>query len=309
MTKGRDITNLPASVHDRLLTLARAQGIQYQEALQYFAMERFLYRLSRSTHARSFVLKGALMLRVWQIPQSRLTRDIDLLGFTDNSTDNLAAVVRDVCLTPVLDDGLTFEVETVNAQPIRERADYEGVRVTFVAHLGKSVLPMQIDIGFADAITPAPEVIDYPVLLDFPAPRLRAYPRETTVAEKFQAMVELGENNSRMKDFYDLWQMSRLFEFDGKVLCAAIRATFHRRGTTFGNETPVALTDAFGANGSKLTQWRAFLRKSRLQDAEGGWAEVIASLREWLLPIVTALQQNAQLERKWQPTRGWRSLT
>jgi predicted nucleotidyltransferase component of viral defense system len=192
MTKQRSVTNIPASIHDRLLQLSRRTGMQYQEALQYFAMERFLYRLSVSKYARMFVLKGALMLRVWQIPQSRLTRDIDLLGFTTNTTDHLSAIVRDICQTSVVDDGVVFPTESVTAEVIRQRTEYVGVRVQFVAYSGKSIVPMQIDVGFADAITPAPEMIEYPVMLDFPAPRIRAYPRETTIAEKFHAMADVA---------------------------------------------------------------------------------------------------------------------
>ncbi len=223
--------NHAASVHARLLRLAHDTKRPFQELLQYFGMERFLYRLGRSGHAEQFVLKGALMLRVWDAPTARPTRDVDLLGRLDNSPENLARVVGEVCDVDVEPDGAVFKASTVRAKRIKEDADYEGVRVLFQGLLGKARIPMQIDVGFGDVLVSGPQPLTYPTLLDMPAPMLKGYPRESVVAEKFEAMVKLGTLNSRMKDFYDLWYMARRFDFDGALLARAVSATFSNRKT------------------------------------------------------------------------------
>ena len=214
--KGPTNKNIAASIHQRLLNVARETGRPFNEVLQYFAMERLLYRLSRSDHKDSFVLKGALLFRVWDIPDSRATRDIDFLAFLDNSPENLAVIFRDVCTIEGA-DGLVFDPDSVDARTIKEDADYEGVRVRFRSLLGKARITMQIDVGFGDKVHPGVVRADYPVILDLPAPVLRAYPPETVVAEKVEAMIHLGSLNSRMKDFYDVWRLSRQFEFDRKL--------------------------------------------------------------------------------------------
>jgi hypothetical protein len=185
------VKNLAASVQARLQNHARSTKRPFQELLQYFAMERFLYRLSKTPHRARFVLKGALMLHVWDAPLARATKDVDFLGRLDNSLENLERVVREVCATDVEPDGMAFDPATVTTERIKEDADYEGVRVRFVGLLGKARITMQIDVGFGDVVTPGAETITYPALLDFPAPELSGYPRETVVAEKFQAMVYL----------------------------------------------------------------------------------------------------------------------
>jgi hypothetical protein len=207
--------NLAASVHARLAQIARRTGRPFQELLQYYAMERFLYRLSKSPHAARFVLKGALMLRVWDAPMARPTKDIDLLGRLENSLENGSTVVREVCALEVEPDGLVFRPATVKSERIREDADYEGVRIRFDGFLARARIAMQLHVGIGDVMVPGPVEIAYPTLLDFPAPRLKGYPRETAIAEKFEAMVKLGTLNSRMKDFYDIWLLSRQFDFDG----------------------------------------------------------------------------------------------
>ena len=205
--------NVAASVHQRLLNVSRETGRPFNETLQYFAMERLLYRLSCSPHKDSFVLKGALLFRVWDVPDSRATRDVDFLAFLGNSPRNLAAVFREVC-TIESDDGVVFDPDSIDARTIKEVADYEGVRVRFRGLLGKARITMQIDIGFGDKVHPGVVRADYPVILDLPAPAMRMYPPETVVAEKVEAMVHLGSLNSRMKDFYDVWRLSQQFEFD-----------------------------------------------------------------------------------------------
>lgn len=273
--------NVAASVHQRLLNIGRDTGKPFDQVLQYFAMERLLYRLSSSAHKDSFVLKGALLFRVWDLPDSRATRDIDFLAFFDNSPENLVAVFRDVC-TIEGDDGLAFDPDSVDAKTIKEDADYEGVRVRFRGLLGKARITMQIDIGFGDKVHPGVVRADYPVILDLPAPALRMYPPETVVAEKVEAMVHLGSLNSRMKDFYDVWRLSRQFEFDDSVLSEAIKQTFDNRGTElipFG-ELKAELLE----NETLEKLWSAFLAKTGLT-APKSFHKVLDEIALFLGPL------------------------
>jgi predicted nucleotidyltransferase component of viral defense system len=201
--KGRPPKNIAASVRQRLLMMARETSRPFNELLQYFAMERFLYRLSKSRYADNFVLKGALMLTVWEAPLTRPTMDIDLLGRIDNSIETIADLTREICRQEVELDGIDFDAATVEPERIAEDADYEGIRVRFRGSLDTARIVIQLDIGFGDTVIPSPEPVSYPTLLDLPAPHIRGYSRESTIAEKFEAMVKLGILNSRMKDFYD----------------------------------------------------------------------------------------------------------
>ena len=218
--------NIAASVRQRLLIKARETGRPFSELLQYFAMERFLYRLSKSRYKDNFVLKGALMLTVWEAPLTRPTMDIDLLGRIDNSIETIVEVTREICRQEVEPDGIDFDIATVEAERIAEGADYEGIRVRFRGSLDTARIVMQLDIGFGDIVIPSPEPTNCPTLLDLPAPRLRGYSRESTIAEKFEAMVKLGILNSRMKDFFDIWLMLHQFDFEGPILAEAISKTF-----------------------------------------------------------------------------------
>ena len=260
MSKDRP-RNMAASVRARLTDLARKQGEDLQLVLTLYAIERLLYRLSHTGHAAEFVLKGAMLFRLWADRPHRPTRDLDLLGRGDPSVDRLAAVFWAVCGAVVVDDGLRFDPATVTAGTIKEGQEYEGVRVGCLATLGQARIDLQVDVGFGDAVTPGPVTVQYPGLLDLPVPELAAYPRETVVAEKFQAMVMLGIANSRMKDFFDLWVLARSFAFAGPVLADAIRATFARRKTPVPAAPPLALTSEFGTDKAKVTQWKAFLKK------------------------------------------------
>jgi hypothetical protein len=297
--------NLAASVHARLTNRARRDGRPFQEVLEYYGMERFLYRLSVSEHADRFVLKGALMLRVWEAPASRPTRDIDLLGRIDNSLETLARIVAAVCEAEVESDGLLFDPSTVKALRIKEDADYEGVRVTFQGLLDRARIPMQIDVGFGDVVVPAARVIHYPTLLDFPAPTLKGYPRETVVAEKFEAMVRLGTLNSRMKDFFDIWLMSRQFDFDGPLLARAMTSTFKNRKTAI-EPVPVALTAAFSESSGAGTQWRAFLRRTKITNAPEELRDVVVALAEFLLPVVAGAIAGS-FDQGWVAPGPWRA--
>ncbi|MFQ5571042.1 MAG: nucleotidyl transferase AbiEii/AbiGii toxin family protein, partial [Rhodothermales bacterium] len=269
-------SNVAVSVRQRLLNRARAQEEDYQVLLTRYVLERFLYRLSQSLHRDRFVVKGAMLFLLWKGEFHRTTRDLDLLAFGSSEIAHLEAVVREICTVAVeVEDGIVFHPETIQGRAIREDQIYDGVRVTVVARLGSARLPLQIDIGFGDAIIPAPAKEDFPVLLDFPAPALPVYPRETVVAEKFQAMVELGITNSRMKDFYDLWYLSGHFAFDGPTLVRAITATFERRGTPLPSTLPLALTAEFADDPTKQTQWNAFLRRGGLKTEAMTLREVI----------------------------------
>ncbi len=301
--------NVAASVHQRLLNRARAEGRPFNELLQYFAMERFLYRLGRSPYRDQFVLKGALMFMVWQVPFPRPTRDIDLLARMDNAVQYVTATIRDICEVTVPDDGLRFAAETVAGERTMEAADYAGVRVRFRAYLGNARIPMRVDVGFGDAVTPDPSVVRWPTLLDFPAPEVQGYSPESTIAEKVQIMVRLGEINSRMKDFFDVWLLGTRASFDGEILASALQATFRQRGTVIP-ASPVAFSDAFGVDPERQVQWEAFLRRYRVNEETGvptTLAEVIRLIAGFIGPVLEAVSEGRRFERRWLPGGPWTS--
>lgn len=304
----KPVRNLAASVRQRLHNNALATGRPFQEVFQYFAMERFLYRLSQSPHADKFVLKGALMFSVWHAPSTRPTKDIDLLGRMHNSVDAVVAVIRDICNHEVEPDGLVFDAAALDGRAIKEDADYEGVRVVFPCRLQNARVQMQIDIGFGDVVVPGPTMTSYPTMLDLAAPRLYGYNRETVVAEKFEAMVKLGQLNSRMKDFYDLWTLAREFEFAGPVLCQALRATFEKRQTKLPSTIPTGLAPAFAADPTKQTQWDAFLKRSRVTSPGTDIADVVQVLGEFLLPPMYALANSQPFDQYWAPKGPWKPI-
>ena len=287
--------NLPASIHQRLLNKSYQTGRTFNELLPYYGIERLLYRLSVSEHARKFVLKGALMFNVWGVKSMRPTRDIDLLGYTSNAVESIEEIFHTVCQMNVEADGLKFD-DALQAEHIKEEADYVGVRITVTARLGKIKFPIQVDIGFADVITPAPEKLPYPSLLDYPAPSLYGYSRETVIAEKIHAMTILEMANSRMKDFYDVWLLLERFEFDGKVMQAALESTFANRNTALPQEDHVIFSESFGE--SKTVQWNAFIRKLKIKNV-ADMKMVLDIIRSFLIPLIKANQQGAVFEKKW----------
>jgi predicted nucleotidyltransferase component of viral defense system len=256
-----------ASVRARLLHLAREHGDDFQLLLTRYANERLLYRLAQSRYQGSFILKGATLFTLWTGHPHRATRDVDLLGVGDPSEGRIRDMFGEVIALEVADDGVEFDAGSLAVGPIREDQEYGGARVEMVARVTAARVRLQIDVGFGDAVTPPPVRMDLPVLLDFPMPRLLVYPRETVVAEKLDAIVQLGTANSRMKDFYDLFVLARGFEFDGALLVRAIRATFERRKTPLPAELPTGLTNEFATDPGKATQWMAFGRKSGAHDA------------------------------------------
>jgi len=274
--------NVAASVRQRLLNKARAEKRPFNELLQYYAMERFLYRLSKSEHKDKFILKGAMMLRVWDVSMTRPTKDIDFLGITSNDISNIIGLLKDVCRVPVEPDGLNFDIESFSGEVIKEDADYEGARILFIGYLDTARINMQIDVGFDDKVTPRAKTISYPVLLDYPAPRIKTYNKETLIAEKCEAMIKLGELNSRMKDFYDIYILSKTFSFDGNTLVRAIKATFKQRGTQIPEGKPLALTDEFADDANKNIQWKAFISRNNLEDFGFDFPQLIKALNDFL---------------------------
>ena len=282
------VKNIGASVRQRLLNYAKANNRPFAEVLQYYAMERFLYRLSVSPHAGKFLLKGALLLTAWRAPMSRPTMDIDLLGRTSNEVDDIVNLLKEVAQVDVPDDGITFDLDSFAGSVIREDADYSGVRTVFTGHLNAARVTMQIDIGFGDVVTPEPERLAYPTILDFPAPALLGYTRETVIAEKLEALVQLRMLNSRMKDYFDIWILLRHPELDQTVLRAAIERTFKNRKMEI-DAAPIGLSPQFGTDPAKQTQWRAFLKRSALKDAPEQLSVVVEELRAYFEPIFTSL--------------------
>lgn len=295
----REPRNIGASVRARLLDRARAERSDFQILLTRYALERLLYRLSVSRHRDRFILKGAMLFVTWVTDPFRPTRDLDLLGHGDNDAEAIAETFRAICAQPVADDGVTFDVAALTAAAIREEVEYGGVRVRTTATIAGARISIQVDIGFGDAITPAAVEIDYPVLLDTPAPHLRAYPVETVVAEKFEALVTLGMANSRLKDFYDLWLIAQTFEFRQPVLVDAVRRTFERRETTLPTDTPVGLSDEFAS--AWAVQWQTFLGRERMAAAPDTFTVVIAALRAFLMPLGSAGEKG----RVWPPGGPW----
>lgn len=297
--------NTAASVRARLLAKARTDKQDFNLVLTRYALERLLYRLSVSAHADHFLLKGALLFDLWFDIPHRPTRDADLLGVGSAEIPYVEAAFRDIC-TVELDDGIRFQPDSVHAEEIRKEANYSGVRVTLIGLLDGARCHVQVDVGFGDAVTPGPEVVDYPVMLpDMPAPKLRAYPRYTVVAEKLEALVWLGIANSRMKDYFDLWILSRHTDFDGALLCKAIHATFERRRTPLPDGVPFGLSDEFAQDRQKQTQWQAFLRKNALDGLP--LSEVVAGVRGFLSLPLDALQQGAAFPQTWLAGNGWTS--
>ena len=294
--------NIPASVRQRLLNRAKSDRRPFNELLQYYAMERFLYRLSQSAHANRFILKGALMLRVWRSPELRPTMDIDMLGKTSNEEADIVAQIRDILTVDVETDGLAFDPDSIQAERITEDADYEGIRIRFLGALGSARINMQIDIGFGDVVYPKPEESDLPTMLNSPAPRLLCYSRESSIAEKLEAMVKLGMLNSRMKDFYDIWLLSRQFDFDGTKLAEAIRLTFEQRGTTLPAEIE-AFTEPFIE--AKQTQWAAFWKRLQQNHVPASFREITASVDRFLSPIVAALSSGKPSPTNWTAPGAW----
>lgn len=268
-----------------------------------------MYRLSRSPHANQFVLKGAMLFVLWLEDLHRPTQDLDLLGFGDLLSPSLRSIFEDVCALSVEDDGLEFSRDGIEIEEIREAEVYQGLRVKIPGRLGNTRLNVSVDVGFGDAIVPDPEKSDFPVLLDLPHPEMKAYPRETVVAEKVDALIVLGLRNSRMKDYYDLWTLAQRFPFDASLLAKAIDATLERRGRKLPSHTPPGLQDEFAANPTKQTQWKAFLRRTIPRQADLELGVVVPAIREFLAPVLESILLGKALRLHWTPGSGWSANT
>ncbi len=294
------LKNVGASVRARLLRRSLDELTDFQVLLTRYALERLLYRLSVSTHRNQFILKGAMLFVTWVEAPFRPTRDVDLHGYGENSPEALGDAFRAILTQPVDDDGVAFDVDGLQVAPIREEVEYGGVRIRTKAAIAGARIPIQVDVGFGDVITPGPIDIYYPALLDGPAPHIRAYPIETVVAEKFHALASRGIANSRLKDFYDLWLIAAMFEMERTLLTAAVRQTFTRRKTALPQQKPIGLTDAYARTWGG--QWRAFLARERMAAAPLELAAVVTDLEQFLMPLLESVEKNW----RWKPGDGWR---
>jgi len=295
--------NLPASIHARLAQRRAKTGEDFNVLLVRFSLERLLYRLSISKHREQFVLKGAMLFALWEPEMHRATRDLDLLGFGQSTPERLADIFRELCNLEVEADGVVFDPRSVVCEDIRAQDEYAGIRVKLRATVGKAVVPLQVDVGFGDALPVAPEEITFPVMLGMAAPKLRAYSRETVVAEKLEAIVKLGMLNSRFKDYFDLHYLAQKFPFDGALLVKSIAGTFARRGTAFPAGLPAGLTPMFGTDPAKVRGWQAFWRKTGPKAAAPTLEAVIQLLVEFLEPPLDAAAKQKPLTATWRSNR------
>jgi len=298
--------NVAVSVRNRLLALARERGESFQLLLIKYGLERLLFRLSQSIHRDRFILKGAMLFMLWGNQPHRPTRDVDFLCFGDSNAASLAQIFRELCDISVEDDGLVFSADSVRVETTRDVMEYGGVRIRLYGSLAGARVPIQADIGFGDAVTPAACEFEYPTLLGDPAPHLLVYPRETVIAEKYQALISLGMVNSRMKDYFDLWVIARDFGFDGVTVSQAIDNTFLRRQTSLMEHRPPGLSPEFYESVQKRTQWNAFLKKGNLAATPPSLMEVCQMLETFLVPPTLALVQQQKFNAHWSPGGPWR---
>lgn len=299
--------NAAASVRARLLTLAQSRGEDFQRIIGKYAIERFLHRLGQSQYRDSFVLKGATLFTLWTGDTHRPTRDLDLLGRGSSAIREVEETIRAICAVEE-NDGLLFDAQSVQGVRIKEDDEYEGVRVTFQALLAGARIPMQVDIGFGDAVYPRPEFASFPVLLPMEPPIIRAYPREATIAEKFNAMVVLDIRNTRMKDFYDIWFMAMTWKFGMDTLRTAILESFERRGVPIPEGIPFALTEEFLSDPQKKLQWSAFVSRLNPGSKAPSLDEVGSILRSFLLPCILSASPVRTTNLQWKPNLGWAEI-
>jgi predicted nucleotidyltransferase component of viral defense system len=303
----KQIRNVPASIRSKLLQLSKQRGEDFNYLLIRYGSERLLYRLSQSPYQRQFILKGATLFRVWNGEPHRATKDLDLLSFGANDVPSLMEIFKEICCQQYEQDGISFQEGTVTGEKIKQDQEYEGVRINLLAMLDSTKISIQVDIGFGDVVTPLPEDALLASILDLPSPRLQIYPRETVVAEKFQAMVALGISNSRLKDFYDIWFLCHNFEFQGNLLSQAIKATFERRKTSLPTIVPLALTAEFAEDKNKKKQWQAFLNKGQLKSEHKQLTEVTDTIKEFIMPPCLAATKDETFNQRWYPSSCWQA--
>lgn len=303
MKKDRPLKNMADSVRQRLLNVAKERREDYQLILTRYSLERLMYRLSCSQYRGEYVVKGAMVFSLWNDEPHRATRDLDLLGHGSNDLEELAKIFREIVATQVEDDGIRFDAQSIEPERIKVDQEYEGVRLNMMAYIDSARIKLNVDIGFGDAITPKAVEMSYPGILSFPGACLLSYPRETVIAEKFQALVALGIGNSRLKDFYDIWFLASKFNFSGPELGKALQSTFGRRHTALPASTPVGLTEEFAEDKNKLAQWQAFIKRTGVKGQEFG--EVIKVLHSFLMPPSEALVQGKIFDKNWLTEGVW----
>lgn len=295
--------NIAASVRAKLKNKAKEKNVEFQNLLVRFGNERLLYRLSRSEYQKSFMLKGASLFAIWMGEPHRPTKDMDLLGFGKNDIPTLENIFKEICVIDG-EDGLEFWAESIKGAEIRAEKIYQGVRITMHASLDGARIPLQIDIGFGDAVTPTAKTETIETILDLPKPRLRIYPKETVIAEKFEAMVKLGIGNSRMKDFWDVQFLIKNFSFDGELLQKAIRATFANRQTVVPETLPIALTGKFTQSSETIADWKAFIKRGKIT-TDTDFELLIGNLREFFTPLIEAEANRADFDKNWTANDRW----
>ncbi len=296
---------LAQSIKQRLMNRARQRGEDFNVLLTRYAIERFLYRLTRTPHVSRFTLKGAVLFAIWMDHPHRPTIDVDLLGAGDPSVDDLRKVFQAVCDANVEPDGMRYDAASVRAEAIREVNIYQGIRVKLIGYLGTARIPVQVDVGFGDVITPGPTEATFGPLLDLSPPVMAAYPPETVIAEKLEAMVVLGMANSRMKDFFDLYVLSRTMSFDGDTLAGAVRATFHRRRTPIPTAPPPALSRDFASDPAKRAQWSAFARRVDASHRPADLAELVEVIAQFAVSLLSSAAGVAPFSKVWKPPGPW----
>ncbi|MEI6057108.1 MAG: nucleotidyl transferase AbiEii/AbiGii toxin family protein [Lentisphaerota bacterium] len=300
--------NLAHSVFQRLFNKAKQNNEDFNLLLTRYGIERFLYRLSISDYKDSFILKGASLFLVWKGQNYRVTKDADLLGVGDLTPPKLSDMFKAICvINCTASDGVIYLPDSVKTQEIREDNVYGGVRITLLGMLYNARISLQIDIGFGDSVLPIPEIVEYPTILDLPHPKMRAYTMYTLIAEKLETMVQLGMANSRIKDFYDIWLLSKIYKFEGKILSLAIKNTFKCRRTLLPETLPFAFTSSFYEDTDKQKQWKAFIRKSKPELSVDDIASVISEISKFIMPVIIELKKDKFLEYVWQPEQGWLS--
>jgi len=297
--------NTAASVRAKLKNKAKEKDVEFQNLLVRFGNERLLYRLSLSSYQKSFMLKGASLFAIWLGEPHRPTKDMDLLGFGKNDIPTLENIFREICAIDG-EDGLEFSADSIKGAEIRAEKTYQGARITLLAFLDGARIPLQIDIGFGDAVTPKSVMETIETIIDLPKPKLRIYPKETVIAEKFEAMVKLGIGNSRMKDFWDVQFLIKNFSFDGALLQKAIKATFTNRQTAVPHVFPIALTKVFTENSEVITDWKGFIKRGKIT-SDTDLESVIESLRDFFMRIIEAESQNTVLDKNWTFQTGWKN--
>jgi predicted nucleotidyltransferase component of viral defense system len=298
---------LAHSIHTCLVAKAKELGIEAQLLLERYALHRLLFRLSKSSYVDRFLLKGAQLMLIWIGESTRMTRDADLLGFGEITDAELGRIMADICMEPVVDDGMEYLDKSIRITPIREETAYGGRRIKLQARLGNARLPIQVDVGIGDAVMPEPEWVELPQILDLPAPRLRAYRPETSIAEKLEAIVARGLLNSRLKDYFNIYVLSAREPFELQVFSGAVRNTFERRGTSIPPELPDGLTRAFADAAGKMLQWRGFLEKSSVVDISEDLGDVVASIAEFLGLAIVGAQGRGNPDWHWPSGGPWSS--